>query len=115
MTELFLALAADALVLFGTFVVTLAVYGMVRMPDIYIRLHAAAKAVYLGVIAILLASFGSGDPAMMLRTGLIAALLVATTTVASHAIARSAWRDHAPMAPGSLDESVGDADRSSSS
>jgi hypothetical protein len=51
---------------------------------------------------------------MMLRTGLIAALLVATTAVASHAIARS-WRDHAPMVPGSLDESAGDADRSRAS
>lgn len=102
---------ADALVLSGTFVITLAVYGVLRMPDIYTRLHAAAKAVYLGVIAILLASLWSGDQAVVLRSGLIAALLMVTTTVASHAIARSAWLDRAPMQPGSVDETAEDAER----
>lgn len=111
MIRLALAAVADGLVLFGVFIISLAVYGMVRMPDIYTKLHAAAKAVYLGVVAILLASLASGDLALILRTALIGALLVVTTTVASHAIARAAWQERAPMAPGSIDESTADAER----
>ena len=47
---------ADALVLFGVLVMTLAQYGVVRMPDAYTRQHAASKMVFLGVITLLLAS-----------------------------------------------------------
>jgi multicomponent Na+:H+ antiporter subunit G len=47
---------ADALVLFGVLVMTLGVYGVVRMPDTYSRQHAASKMVFLGVITLLLAS-----------------------------------------------------------
>lgn len=104
MSRLALALAADALVLFGVFIICFAVYGMIRMPDIYAKLHAAAKAVYLGVVSILLASAASGDAGLALRAGLIGVLLVLTTNVGSHAIARAAWRAREPMAPGSIDE-----------
>ena len=47
---------ADALVLFGVLVMTLGVYGVVRMPDTYTRQHAASKMVFLGAITLLLAS-----------------------------------------------------------
>ena len=51
-----IAVAADALVLLGLVVTTLGVVGMYRMPDVYTELHAASKAVVLGIVAFLGAS-----------------------------------------------------------
>ena len=70
---------ADALVVFGVGVITLGVYGIIRLPDTYARLHAASKIVFLGVISLLLASTVTGDPAVIFRVALIAAFLLVTT------------------------------------
>ena len=101
-----LAIVADALVLLGLAVTTLGVAGMFRMPDVYTELHAASKAVVLGVVAFLVASLAAGDSAVASRGILIAAFLILTTPVGAHVIARAAWSRHEAMrTPGSLDES----------
>jgi len=82
---------ADALVFLGVLVMTVGVYGVVRLPDTYARLHAASKVVVLGVISLLLASTVTGDPAFIFRAVLIGAFLVLTTPVSAHAIARAAF------------------------
>jgi len=82
---------ADALVLLGVSVMTIGVYGVIRLPDIYVKMHAASKVVVLGVVSLLIASTVTGDPGVILRAVLIAAFLVLTTPVASHAIARAAY------------------------
>ena len=69
---------ADALVLFGVLVMTLAEYGVVRMPDAYTRQHAASKMVFLGVITLLLASALPWDKDIVLRVTLIAVFLLLT-------------------------------------
>ena len=69
---------ADALVLFGVLVMTLGVYGVVRMPDAYTRQHAASKMVFLGVITLLLASALPWDKDIVLRVTLIAVFLLLT-------------------------------------
>ena len=100
------ALAADLLVLLGVAVMTIGVYGVFRMPDVYTQLHAASKAVFLGVISLLLASVVTGDAAIVARAALIGAFLVATTPVAAHVIARSAYlRGERMQTPGAVDES----------
>lgn len=100
------AIAADVLVLLGLVVCTIGVAGLFRMPDVYCRLHAAAKAVFLGVVVFLLAATATGDGAVIARAVLIAALLALTTPVAAHTIARAAWRRGEPLLPdGALDES----------
>jgi multicomponent Na+:H+ antiporter subunit G len=97
---------ADALVILGLAIMTAGVYGVVRMPDIYTKLHAASKAVFLGVCAQAVASYASGDPAIYARTTLIAILLILTTPVASHAIGAAAYRLKEPMvSPDAIDES----------
>ncbi len=83
---------ADALVVLGVVVMTVGVYGIYRMPDIYTKLHAASKAVFLGVVVLLVASTVTGDPAIIARSVLIGVFLVLTTPVASHTIALSAFR-----------------------
>lgn len=101
-----LAILADVLVVLGLVVTTLGVLGMFRMPDVYTELHAASKAVFLGIIAFLLASMTAGDGAVISRSALIAVFLVLTTPVGAHVIAQSAWRRGEPMqTPGAIDES----------
>ena len=96
---------ADVLVVLGLLVMTIGVYGIFRMPDVYTQLHAASKAVFLGVIALLAASVASRDPEIVARAVLIGALLVVTTPVAAHAVARAAYVVREPMrTPGAIDE-----------
>ena len=76
------------------------------MPDAYTQLHAASKAVVLGVVAFLAASLAAGDGAIAARAVLIAIFLLLTTPVGAHAIARAAHARGEPMrTPGARDES----------
>ncbi len=112
-----LALVSDALVVLGVAVMTIGVYGVFRMPDVYTQLHAASKAVFLGVISLLAASVATRDASIITRATLIAVFLVLTTPVAAHAIARAAYRrEEAMKTPGARDESrqvMGDDSRPS--
>lgn len=97
---------ADAMVVLGVATITIGVYGVVRLPDVYLKLHAAGKSVVLGVVSLAVASVVTGDPAIVARVALIAALLLLTTPVASHAIGRAAYLEGERMSvPGSIDES----------
>lgn len=100
------ALASDLLVLLGLAILTIGVYGFARMPDVYTQLHAASKAGFLGIAALLLSAALYGDGAIIARSVLIVALLALTTPVAAHAIGRSARRrGEAMRTPGAVDES----------
>jgi multicomponent Na+:H+ antiporter subunit G len=100
------AVLADLLVVLGVLVMTIGVYGVFRMPDIYTQLHAASKAVVLGVIALLVASAATGDAAVIARSALIGIFLLLTTPVAAHVIGRAAYLQDERMAtPGARDES----------
>lgn len=97
---------ADALVLLGLVVVSIGVFGLRRMPDVYTQLHATSKAVFLGVIAMLAAVALGGDLATVSRAVLIGAALLLTTPISAHVIARAAYELREPMAtPGAIDES----------
>ena len=97
---------ADALVILGVFVMTIGVYGVVRMPDTYTKLHATSKAVFLGVISLCLSSAITGDPQIIYRVILIAAFLIITTPISAFVIARAAMlRGERMETPGALDES----------
>ncbi len=97
---------ADALVIFGTFIVTIGVYGIIRMPDTFTRLHAASKSVFLGLISLLAASTVTGEPDIIFRVVLIAFFLLMTTPVSSHVIGKAAFhREEHMRAPDAVDES----------
>ena len=92
-----LAIAADVLVIAGVLGTTLGVYGLYRMPDVYMRLHAASKAAYIGLLVLLLAGVTTGDLEMIAKSALVAAFLVLTAPVGSHALARAAYRRREPL------------------
>lgn len=98
---------ADALVILGVGVMTIGVYGMIRMPDIYTKLQASSKAVFLGAITLMVASVATGERQIMMRVLLIGLALLITTPVAAHVIAHAAALEHELMrTPGAIDESA---------
>ena len=97
---------SSVLIVFGLGILTIAVYGILRMPDLYTALHAASKAAFLGTLPFLLAAMTTGEPAMITRAILIGIFLLLTTPVAAHVIGQAAYRTDEPMeTPGAVDES----------
>jgi len=99
MTTILLVLAT-ILILVGALFSFASSLGMLRMPDIYCRVHAGGMGQTLGPIALLLAywavdgSWGAG--AIVL---LAAFFLLTSTAVGSHIIDRAAYRSHLPISP----------------
>lgn len=101
-----ITLLADVFLVAGLALVTVGVVGVVRLPDVYTQLHAAAKAAFLGVGLLLASAAVESGGAAAARAVLIVALLSVTTPVAAHAIGRAARRQDEPMrTPGAVDES----------
>lgn len=71
----------------------LAAVGMLRLPDLYTRMHAASKAGVVGAGLILIAvALVSLDPPVVLRAILGVLFLVLTTPVSAHLLARAAYQ-----------------------
>lgn len=97
---------SDTLVILGLVILSLAIYGMFWLPDIYTRLHAASKAAFLGVIPLLIASSLTSDSAFISRSILIGIFLLLTTPVSAHVIAHAAYLKRETLkTPGAVDES----------
>jgi monovalent cation/proton antiporter MnhG/PhaG subunit len=92
MSTVVLDVVAAMLLLLGPIVMTISVYGVFRMPDVYSQLHAAGMASGLGAITILLASIATRDAATITDAVLVIAFLALTAPISSHAIAWAAYR-----------------------
>lgn len=86
------AIAADIVVVVALVITTFGVAGLFRLDDLYMQLHAAAKAVGFGVALLMLASVATADGAIVGKAVLVALFLLATTPVGAHAIARAERR-----------------------
>ena len=67
--------------------------GLLRLPDVFSRMHAAGKASTVGVACLLIAAgihFWNQD--LFLRMVLLIALLFATAPISTAAMARAAYR-----------------------
>ena len=65
---LWLALPVSILLVAGTVFSVLAALGLLRLPDVYTRMHAASKAGTVGSGLLLIAAgIGSQDPAILIR------------------------------------------------
>lgn len=85
-------IAALLLVLGAAFSLVAAV-GVLRLPDIYVRLHAASKAGVVGAGLILLAvALISLDGTIVLRALLGIAFLLLSTPISAHLLARAALK-----------------------
>lgn len=86
MTLVFLS---DLLVLLGLLALSVGVYGIIRMPGVYLKLHAAGKVVFLGIIPILAAAALTGGPQVAAKAAMTAVLILLTTPIATHAITKA--------------------------
>ena len=99
-------ITVDAMGLISCVIMTLGVLGIVRMPDIYTKLHGASKSLFLGVVLICIAASVQATDTMNMRLVLIGILVVITTPLSSHVIGRTAYLMHERMeTPGALAES----------
>lgn len=96
------------LLLVGAFFVLVAALGLVRMPDVYIRMHAATKAGTLGAMLILGAAAVHGaDLGITARAVAAIAFLLTTAPVAAHLIGRAAYLGGVPLWRGSVADEWG--------
>lgn len=103
--------AYAALLFIGAAICLLGVIGMIRLPDVLSRSHAATKPQTLGMILVLAGVALRLRSGMDLATlGLIAFFQMLTGPVASHLVARSAYRtgqiDHGDLLFDELDEQL---------
>jgi multicomponent Na+:H+ antiporter subunit G len=87
-------LIAAACLLLGTFLMVVAALGLLRLPDVFCRMHAAGKAGTLGVVLIILGAVIAlaGTPDDVSIRGLLAVVFqFVTTPAATHLLARAAY------------------------
>lgn len=92
--ELFLSLC----VLGGGFFAFVAGLGILRLPDVLVRMHATTKAGTLasGLIMVAVAA-GFGDASTIARAVAIVVFLLLTAPVGAHMIGRAAFRSGVPL------------------
>jgi multicomponent Na+:H+ antiporter subunit G len=87
----------------GSLVVFLGAVGLYRMPDVYHRMQASAKASSLGAALLLLAvalHFGEAQVTLRAVAGIV--FIFITVPVAAHLLARAAHRIRVPAWSGTL-------------
>lgn len=86
------------LMIIGAFFIFIASLGLVRMPDLFLRMSATSKAATLGAGLMLLATIiYFQDFAITIRVLSIIAFITLTIPVAAHMIGRAAYFDGVPL------------------
>jgi multicomponent Na+:H+ antiporter subunit G len=95
------------LVVVGGAFMLLAGVGVVRMPDLFMRMQAATKAATLGAGCMLLAvAVHFGEPTVVTRALLVTAFVFLTAPVAAHMIARAAYSVGTPLWEGTITDEL---------
>ena len=87
------AALVTVLIVVGSFFLLVGTVGLLRLPDVYNRLHATSKATTLGAASMFLAGFvyyGPGGTGLTSLVGILFLFLTAPT--GGHVIARAAQR-----------------------
>jgi multicomponent Na+:H+ antiporter subunit G len=91
---------ASGLVIAGGFFCLVAGIGVVRLPDVFARMHAATKAGTLGLALVCLAVMARADTWLQVIEALFVFLfMIASAPVGAHLIGRAAFRTRAPVDP----------------
>ena len=104
---------------FGLFFMTVGAVGLLKLPDMYHRMHAATKGVTLGISGMLLATLfylpaHQDASAIEICTKIVLVILFqfVANPVGAHLLAKAAHLDGCPMWEGTLSDELGeDADR----
>jgi multicomponent Na+:H+ antiporter subunit G len=91
-------LVVAALVVVGSFFLLVGTVGLLRLPDVYNRMHATSKASTLGASSIFLAGFVHYGPEGAGLTSLVGIVfLFITVPTGAHLISRSAQKMGVPF------------------
>jgi multicomponent Na+:H+ antiporter subunit G len=107
MIELLHNLIVGALILFGAFFALVASVGILRLPDLYTRMHAASKAGTLGsgLILVALAVYAQ-DLATATRALAAVVFFLLTAPLGAHLLARAAYMAGYRMWGGSIHDDM---------
>ncbi len=75
----------------GIFFLAVATVGLLRLPDVYNRLHATTKCDTLGAGLVLLSLALQSELAVAIRLALLIIFILITNPTAAHVIARAAY------------------------
>lgn len=93
-------LIASALVLAGGFFCLIAGIGVIRLNDVYARMHAATKAGTLGLVLVCAAVMITADTwTKVAEAAFVFFFMIASAPVGAHLIGRAAFRTDNPMDP----------------
>jgi multicomponent Na+:H+ antiporter subunit G len=94
---------AATLMVAGAMFILLASIGVVRMPDVFTRMHVASKSSVLGAGLVMLSvAVWFGQLGVVTRSFLVIIFFVLTTPVAAHMIARAAYFGGVPRWEGTV-------------
>ncbi len=102
---------AAVLILIGAFFSLLSAVGLLRLPDVYTRSHAASKSTTLGVLCTLVGTllyFLITDGYFSIRLLLGILFVFLTAPVSAHLICRSAYRSNVQLAEESVQDDLKD-------
>lgn len=103
------SIVTAALLVLGSGFMLLAGIGVLRLPDLFMRMQAATKAATLGVGCMLLAvAVHFSDLAVTTRVVLVIAFVFLTAPVAAHVIARAAYSVGVPLWEGTFCDELRD-------
>ncbi len=107
---------AAVLLLLGAGFMLLAGVGLLRLPDLFMRMSATAKAATLGAaLAVVGAAVHFAEPGIVGRAVVIVFFLFLTAPVAGHKIGRAGYRRGVPLYEGTIcDEAKGHLERDES-
>lgn len=110
MNNLFDTLAAFFL-LAGLFFFFVGAVGIVKLPDVYHRLHAASKSSTLGLMGLLLAAtFHMGTTEVGVKAIGVMGFIFVANPIGSHLLAKAALKAGAPVWEGTLGEAEQNAE-----
>ncbi len=89
--ELILKIASAICLIGGLFFLLVGTIGLLRLPDVYCRLHATTKCDTLGAGLVLLSLALQSSLGAAVKLGLIVIFILITNPVAAHVIARAAY------------------------
>jgi len=98
MTTMLQAAVVTALVVVGSFFLAIGTIGLIRLPDVYNRMHATSKATTLGAASLFLAATVYYGPQGAGLTSLVGiAFLFLTAPTGAHMISRAAQKMGVPF------------------
>ncbi|WP_240644618.1 monovalent cation/H(+) antiporter subunit G [Paenibacillus paeoniae] len=97
------------LILLGAVVCVISVFGLIRLPDVYLRSHAATKSATMGVLLILFGGFlyywlFENHISIKLLLGIVFVFIA--SPVAGHLNGRAAYRSGVPLWKGSVQDDL---------